>query len=228
VYANPFTQARDELYQWMERANMPIDQDGYFLAYKVVNSDYMDRHSRTFRNQIGDTPTMHRINCDNTSRNLCSSGLHFCSADYLPSFGVHEGDHVMIIRINPADVVSIPKNETAKGRTWTYEVVGEISYEEVGIREWLPVDTSWDADEDEGVFGVDDDYDDDFDGDPSIDVETIFVNTKQFGPMSFDEFVEKYVRAGSTNAGLAKALGVPAGTVGKWLAKFRQQGCELG
>ena len=37
----------------------------------------------------------------------------------------------MILKINPADVVSIPSDhQQQKGRTWRYEVIGEVPAEE--------------------------------------------------------------------------------------------------
>jgi hypothetical protein len=37
----------------------------------------------------------------------------------------------MLVKINPADVVSIPSDyNNAKGRTWKYEVVGEVTDKE--------------------------------------------------------------------------------------------------
>jgi hypothetical protein len=220
IFANPFTEAREEFYAWMERAQMPITPNGGFLAFKVVNSDYKDRYSRTFSNRVGEVVSMPREECDNRSRALCSKGLHFCSRDYLPQFGVHAGDHVMIIEVNPADVVSIPQGETAKGRTWRYKVVGEISPEHAGIRSWLPVDATWDA-PDEVV------EQDDVPISVRVKDANRTVETKQFGPLTFERFVQLRANSGGTNAGLAKALDVPAGTVGKWLAKFKKQGCKV-
>ena len=67
---------------------------------------------------------MERYDVDDNRDNTCSTGLHFCSKDYLNSFG---GARTVIVKINPRDVVSIPSdyNQT-KGRACRYEVVGEI------------------------------------------------------------------------------------------------------
>ena len=67
---------------------------------------------------------MERYNVDDNKDNTCSTGLHFCSKDYLNSFG---GERTVIVKINPRDVVSIPSDYNAtKGRACRYEVVGEI------------------------------------------------------------------------------------------------------
>jgi hypothetical protein len=228
VYANPFVEAREEFYAWMERAKMPITPSGCFLAYKVVNSNFLDRYSRTFDNHRGNVVSMPREDCDNSSRALCSKGLHFCSASYLPTFGVYEGDHIMLIEINPADVVSIPTSETDKGRTWRYEVVGEISREMAGVKSWLPIDSTWDVPEDEDEeFGLDETGTSDVPISVRVKDANRVVETKQYGPITFERFVQMRANNGGTNAGLAKALDVPAGTVGKWLAKFKKLGCKV-
>ena len=46
---------------------------------------------------------------------------------------------IMILKINPADVVSIPMDyNRAKGRTWKYQVIDEITAEEVQDKDWAP------------------------------------------------------------------------------------------
>lgn len=232
VYANPFIEAREELYTWLELSEMPITPDGCFLAYKIVNSNYLDRHSRTFDNRVGNVVSMPREECDNSSRALCSKGLHFCSKDYFPTFGIYDGDHLLIIKINPADVVSIPENQAGKGRTWRYEVVGEISPDHAGVRTWLPVDPTWDApDTDEVTVADVEEFLTETEEDVPVKVrvkdQTVTVKTKQYGDLTFERFIQLRANNGGTNAGLAKALDVPAGTVGKWLAKYKAQGCKI-
>lgn len=135
---NPSRTAVDELYLFIEACNLPITPDGHFLAYKRVRADYKDIHSGTFDNSVGQVLQMARNEVDDNRNNTCSQGLHFCSYDYLPHFG-HGGsqDKVMVLKINPADVVSIPSDyNNSKGRTWRYEVVGEIEWEQKQITPW--------------------------------------------------------------------------------------------
>lgn len=163
VFANPFVAARNELYLWLEKADLPITPDGCFIAYKVVRSDYTDCHTGTFDNSIGKLVVMPggRDAVDPNRDVTCSTGLHFCSKSYLPSFGTSVGNRVVLVKINPADVVSIPSDyDNAKGRTWRYEVVGEITREEAGLAEWNAVQASYE----DYSWGYDDDaWDDDFD-----------------------------------------------------------------
>lgn len=123
---NPSKRAVDELYGFLEAGNMPITPDGCFLAYKKVRDDYLDIHSGTMDNSVGKVVEMRRNLVDEDCHRTCSSGLHFCSQEYLPHFG-GEGSRTMIVKVNPRDVVSIPSDyNNAKGRACRYEVVGEL------------------------------------------------------------------------------------------------------
>ena len=131
LYNNPSKTAVDELYLFLEACNLPITEDGHFLAYKKVRNDYKDIHSGTFDNSIGRICQMERNQVDDKRENTCSQGLHFASYSYMKSFGntgvSDGGDRIVIVKINPADVVSIPSDyNNAKGRAWRYEVVNEV------------------------------------------------------------------------------------------------------
>lgn len=121
---NPSHRAVTELYGFLERGKLPITPDGYFLAYKKVRKDYLDVHSGTIDNSVGKTVTMPRNAVNDNCNDTCSTGLHFCSRDYLRKFG---GDRVMILKIHPKDVVSIPVDyHNTKGRCCEYQVIGEL------------------------------------------------------------------------------------------------------
>jgi hypothetical protein len=121
---NPSYRAVNELYGFLEKNNLPITPDGHFLAYKKVRADYTDVHSGKFDNSVGKVVEMPRNHVNDDKNQTCSAGLHFCSEEYLNHFG---GDHTMILKINPRDVVSIPTDyNDSKGRCCRYEVVGEL------------------------------------------------------------------------------------------------------
>ena len=124
LMTNPSKRAVDELYGFLEDNNLPITPDGHFLAYKKVRENYMDVHSGTFNNSVGMICEMERNQVDDDKDRTCSTGLHFCSQEYLSHFG---GQHTMILKINPRDVVSIPSDyNNSKGRCSRYEVIGEL------------------------------------------------------------------------------------------------------
>lgn len=121
---NPSNRSVTELYRFLERSNMPITPDGHFLAFKKVRADYKDVHSGTFDNSVGQVVSMERNRVDDDKDRTCSNGLHFCSEDYLANFS---GERIMILKINPRDVVSIPSDYgDTKGRCCLYEVIGEL------------------------------------------------------------------------------------------------------
>jgi hypothetical protein len=124
LYKNPSRRAVTELYGFLEKNNLPITPDGHFLAYKKVRDNYFDVHSGTMDNSVGKIVEMERNAVDDDKDRTCSTGLHFCAQSYLKHFG---GERIVIVKINPADVVSIPSDyNDAKGRACRYEVVGEI------------------------------------------------------------------------------------------------------
>ena len=150
---NPSFRAVNELYGFLEKSSLPITPDGCFLAYKKVRDDYMDVHSGTVSNkpayvfideekaampltsgkkkevsvaiENGVTVVSMLRNMVNDDKNqTCSEGLHFCSKEYLEHFG---GERIVILKINPQDVVSIPTDyNNSKGRACRYEIIGEL------------------------------------------------------------------------------------------------------
>lgn len=130
LYQNPSRTAVEELYQWLEKANMPLTPAGNFLAYKKVRSDYRSYHASPdgthLLHEIGKSVSMPRNQVDDNRDRTCSHGLHFCSWHYLPHYYGNEG-RVLILEINPKHVVTIPSDyDDAKGRAEEYLVYGEI------------------------------------------------------------------------------------------------------
>jgi len=126
---NPSKRSVDELYGFLEKNNLPITPDGHFLAYKKVRTDFKDIHSGTMDNSPGTIVEMERNAVDDNKDQTCSTGLHFCGLSYLDHFGGNDS-RVVIVKIDPRDVVSIPSDYNgAKGRACRYEVIGEMGVE---------------------------------------------------------------------------------------------------
>ena len=123
---NPDVTAINELYLFLEDCDLPITDDGCFLAYKAINKNYTDYHSGKISNKVGTIVTMDRKYVNNDREITCSTGLHFCAKGYLNCFG--DSDKIIIaVKVNPADVVSIPSDyNNMKGRCCAYMVVGEL------------------------------------------------------------------------------------------------------
>ena len=126
VMENPSMQSQRELYDFLEHENLPITEDGYFLAYKAVRSDFKDKYRGVFDNSVGQVCEMVRAKVDDNREVGCSQGLHAGALSYVASYGsVESGDKIVIVKINPKDVVSVPKDcGCQKLRTCRYEVVG--------------------------------------------------------------------------------------------------------
>ena len=128
---NPSMQSQKELYDFLEHEHLPITEDGHFLAYKAVREDYMDKYKGVFDNHVGNVCEMRRAKVDDNRKMGCSNGLHAGALNYVASYGsVESNDRIVIVKINPEDVVSVPSDcNCEKLRTCRYEVVGEYQGE---------------------------------------------------------------------------------------------------
>lgn len=216
---NPSAQAVEELFLWVEASALPIMADGRFVAYKKVRDDYTSYHSgpggEPVYNRVGDTPTMERNKVDDRRNNTCSYGLHFCSYDYLPYYYGGSG-RVMVLAVDPANVVSIPSDyDNAKGRAWTYEVIGEVS--EANADTWFtgtPVVNS-----DLSAYTPDevDDLDD------VIDTNGVsFYDPRSEVTWTLREIFEEIDYEGGKRAA-ARSMGVPESTLRGWVRPFEEK-----
>lgn len=122
---NPSFRVVQNLYPFLEKGKNPITDDGCFLAFKAVREDFRDIRSGNFDNSVGQVLSMTRNKVDEDPNRTCSYGFHVCSFDYLPHFANANG-HVMVCKVNPADVVAIPADYSdTKMRVCKYEVIGE-------------------------------------------------------------------------------------------------------
>lgn len=129
LYQNPARHAIDELYLFLERNDLPITDDGCFLAYKGVEEDYLDKYSHTYKNTVGAVMEMPRQDVDDNRENTCSVGFHVGRFKYANNYAGSDG-RMMICKVNPKDVVSVPPDyNCSKLRTCRYEVVGEVTTE---------------------------------------------------------------------------------------------------
>lgn len=160
LLGNPSRRAVQELYSFLEHKQMPLTPDGNFLAYKSIRSDWLDHHTGKFSNKIGSTLEMARNSvCDDASVG-CSYGFHAGSLEYASHFG-GAGSKMVIVEINPSDVVSVPTDSNCqKLRTTKYKVVGEY------VR---PLNESFNNDY---YAGDDESYDDDAYDDDAYDDES--------------------------------------------------------
>lgn len=184
VSANPSYTSQKELYDFLENKGLPITEDGCFVAYKAVRSDYLDKYSGTIDNRPGSKVRVARGAVDDNRANECSKGLHVGALDYVGWYG-HAGDKLVVCKVDPIDVVSVPKDHHAqKCRTCAYEVLRDFDGEltkalydakaENAYGEADEDDDNWDFaddDHDEYVDDYYDDEDDDYDDEDEDDFD---------------------------------------------------------
>lgn len=128
---------------------MPLTPDGNFLAYKGVDENFMDRYSGKFSNAVGEVLEMPRRNVCDDANIGCSHGFHAGSYEYAKGYA-HSGGNLMIVEINPADVVSVPHDcNCQKLRTTKYKVVAhhetiERPLNEALVDDWYEPDVDSD------------------------------------------------------------------------------------
>jgi hypothetical protein len=127
VLENHSNRAVQELYTFLENKNLPITEDGCFLAYKAVTSDYKDKWTNKIDNSVGETVSMQRRKVNDDCGMGCADGLHCGAIEYVEGYrSEHYGDRVVIVKVNPKDVVSVPTDcECQKVRTCEYQVVAD-------------------------------------------------------------------------------------------------------
>ena len=171
---NPSEGSIDQLYTFLEHENLPITEDGCFLAYKAIKHDYTDKYTGSISNKVGEKVKMpyEEVTADPSLH--CSSGLHCGSIEYVRSYGNFSqdedgnlnGDRLVTVKVNPSDVVSVPEDSNRqKVRVYRYVVHEEIENpfdlvpkyeapvyyddEDEDYDEFDEYD-SWDEDEEEG------------------------------------------------------------------------------
>ena len=131
---NPSASSVRELYDFLAYKELPITEDGFFIAYKGVASNGLSVHGNTktkvlqgivdgngkIQNNVGDTIEVKRWDVDDNRDNGCSFGLHVGSMDYATTWG----QKTLVVKINPADVVSVPTDcGCQKCRVSKYEII---------------------------------------------------------------------------------------------------------
>jgi hypothetical protein len=138
---NPSASSVRELYDFLAYKELPITDDGCFLAYKGLQNDFwsisgnkrtkvikgkVDSIGRIY-NGVGETIEVQRRDVDDNREHHCSFGLHVGSLDYAKGFS--QGA-VVVVKVNPKDVVSVPSDYNGqKCRVSAYSVVSVFSQE---------------------------------------------------------------------------------------------------
>jgi len=126
---NPSYSSQQELFDFLQHRSLPITEDGFFLAYKAVKPDFSDKYTGTISNTVGTIVEVERSSVDDNRGKGCSAGLHCGALDYVNGYK-SDGDRMIIVKVHPRDVVSVPKDcAFQKLRTCRYEVIAEFKEE---------------------------------------------------------------------------------------------------
>ena len=141
IQDNPSSSSVRELYDFLAYKELPITDDGCFLAYKGLESDFwsisgnkdtkvvkgeVDNRGRIL-NSVGAEIEVKRRDVDDNRDNHCSFGLHVGSLDYARGFA---RGSVVVVKVNPKDVVSVPTDYNCqKCRVSAYKVVSVFEQE---------------------------------------------------------------------------------------------------
>ena len=124
---NPSRSSVEQLWGFVCHNDVEIDEDGFLIGWKKVRSngnDLVDSRTGKVPNNVGCVVEMPRWMVDDRREVTCSQGLHVGAWDYVRSFS---GNVITKVRMNPADVVSVPDDyDDMKVRTSKYEVIGLV------------------------------------------------------------------------------------------------------
>lgn len=143
---NPSMNSREQLYKFLEQNGHPLTEDGHFIAYRGVRTDFKDRHSGTFDNSPGSVCEVPRENVDDNPNRTCSAGLHVAAFEYANGFA----PITVEVKVNPRDVVAVPTDYNGqKMRVCRFEVIQVCEREitDTSVYGQGYTHTDWDADE---------------------------------------------------------------------------------
>lgn len=132
LYENPSENSKLSLFDFLSNHDMEIDDEGFIYAYKGVSDDLysitkghgfvngQEFDDNYLRNYVNDIVTMPRSEVEDNPDVRCSSGLHAGTKEYAVDFA----PVVVLVKINPRDVVSVPKDaDFQKIRCSKYQVL---------------------------------------------------------------------------------------------------------
>ncbi len=132
LYKNPSYRAIQQLYTFMVHKHLPITPDGYILMYKAITNDWHDKWTKKLDYRIGQCPSMPRYAVEDNPDIGCGPGRHAGSIAFVKGYGSGD-DRVIIVKVDPANVVSIPKDsDCQKVRTCAFEIVAEYGEDLLG------------------------------------------------------------------------------------------------
>lgn len=153
---NPSRRGRDVIFEWVDRRDLTITEDGCFIGWKGVNTDaegtlrsvssgtaFVDdvEHTGRIPNTVGSVVSMPRTEVMDDPTQECSVGLHVGTYEYAKGFG----SVLLEVKVAPEDVISVPASETSwKLRCCRYEVLRIHEGEDDTFDEQYEPEGEWD------------------------------------------------------------------------------------
>lgn len=192
---NPSERSREQLFGFLEQAGLPLTPDGCFLSYKGVKHDFWDKHTgKTFQYLPGKVIEMPREQVCDDPNQACASGIHVGTLDYAKGFATIQ----ILLKVNPADAVSVPTHERSKLRVCRAEVVRVYEGDKVLAR---PVYTDEEIQHDH-LLQADEDYRRLSEDGVVVKAKTFEELFKEYSEMNRDDVCREAARQGffiSTN-----------------------------
>jgi hypothetical protein len=185
---NPSQKSVDDLYRWIKNGDLVIDPDGDIIAYKGVGKD-KNGNSQSIHtgsafvdgvefhghipNRPGTVVSMPRSEVDPNEMVGCSTGLHAGTHDYaLKYLGWQRESRMILVKINPRDVVSVPTDEQDKKmRVSRYTVLSAIDLPDRLQTALYQHDLQEETLDDEDEYDEENWYDEDEDWDEEAEAE---------------------------------------------------------
>ncbi len=167
---NPSRRSREHLFNWTQTQELRITPDGHFIGYKGVQADHTSSNAGPATvngvdmnghvpNEVGSVISVPREYVDDDYSRGCSHGLHVGNYRYARNWA----EVLLEVKVNPADVVTVPRGEFEKLRCCRYEVLalhepeveddsekwesaaGEFEYDDEDDPQYLDYDEDFDA-----------------------------------------------------------------------------------
>ena len=165
LHENPSHRSREQLWQYVQRHDIHIADDGRMALYKSVYPDGDGFKSvasgRAFVNGVehkgqipskpGDIVTMPRREISDDPDRACHAGLHCGARSYAEGFFGGAGRVMVMVLVGPEHVVCVPKDhEWAKIRVEQYEFSNVVGKRTFNTIRWSDEDYDDEDDDDYG------------------------------------------------------------------------------
>lgn len=126
----------EDLFKFIKNADLPIAADGSIIAYKLLKQRsendiyFYDCHTNKVKQKVGSKVFVKEELVDPNRSRDCSNGLHIAALHYLNTFS---GNVVVLVKINPEDVIAVPEYSNTKMRVKAYQIIHKLSDESFKI-----------------------------------------------------------------------------------------------